>query len=151
RSANTKGWSLTQELLWRLRSSYKRQRDEERRPRATRALCFLTSEIAERVGFFEPSEWHRSPFAFRAFCLAAWRLFKALEPVGEARNPYELFSEGSRKTVSAPLKDEFEAAFKTPEKVADFTAKGLMDESLKDEFEAAFKTPEKVADFTAKG
>ena len=78
-SANKKGWSLTQELLWRLRSSYQRQRQERRRPPATRAICFLIGEIAGYASAFNPAEWHRSPFAFKAFRLAVARLLGALE------------------------------------------------------------------------
>jgi hypothetical protein len=127
RSANRRGWSLSQELLWRVRSSYKRQREEERRPPATRALCFLISELAERVGFFDVPNWHRSPFAFRAFHLAVARLLEAIEPVGSMdTNPYEIY--GNLHPGSWPTRDAARA--KAPETVADFMANGLIHEML---------------------
>ena len=50
-SAKKKGRNLTQELLWRLEWSYRKQAEEEFKPPATRAICFLIGEIAEQIAF----------------------------------------------------------------------------------------------------
>ena len=129
RSANKKGWSLSQELLWRVRSSYKRQREEERRSPATRALCFLLSELAERVGLPNIAEWHRNPFAFRAFRLALAQVLERLEPAGEIKSPpgYKRLTEAFRTHI-APKR--FAECTKTPETFADYLSKRLMMEIL---------------------
>ena len=87
-AAQKKGWNITQELLWRLRRSFNKQWEEDRRSPAVRALCFLIAELAEQVGLFLPSDWHRDPFQFRAFRLGVAELLEALEPAGEMRSPY---------------------------------------------------------------
>jgi hypothetical protein len=130
KAANKKGWSLTQELLWRVRSSYKRQREEERRPPATRALCFLISEIAERVGYYNPSKWHRSTFAFRAFRLAVGQLLETLEPTGDMKNPYRGLSEAFRQIGSPSMAEVIALNTETPESVGAHAAKTLVDELL---------------------
>jgi hypothetical protein len=131
RSANKKGWSLTQELLWRVRSSYMRRREEERRTPATRALCFLIGEIAQQAGL-TISEWHRCPFAFRAFRLAAARLLEALEPPGDLQNPYDDY-EGLLRGVlreDTLMANEMAASLKTPESLADAITGRIMHELL---------------------
>jgi hypothetical protein len=129
RSANKKGWSLSQELLWRVRSSYKRQREEERRSPATRALCFLLSELAERVGLPNIAEWHRSPFAFRAFRLALAQVLERLEPAGAIKSPggYKRLTDAFRTHI-APKR--WAECTKTPETFADFLSKRLMIEIM---------------------
>jgi hypothetical protein len=143
KSADKRGWSLSQELLWRVQSSYKRQREQERRPPATRALCFLISEIAERVGFFKISEWHRSAFAFRAFRLAVGQVFEALEPNTGMKNPYERLPEAFRQTGSPAMAEAIASTTKTPETNAAHIAKGLLSELLlrsnRSEAEAAWR------------
>jgi hypothetical protein len=131
-AADKKGWSLTQELLWRVRSSYNRQREEERRPPATRALCFLLCEITERVGFPNISKWHRSRFAFRAFRLALAQLLERLEPPGEIKYPqgYKRLSEVLRAHQQGSAADRFDAQCKTPEALADYLSEYLMDRIL---------------------
>jgi hypothetical protein len=128
-AAKKKGWSLTQELLWRVRSSYRRQREEERRPPATRALCFLISEIAVRIGFFKLSEWHRSTFAFRAFRLAVGQLLETLEPTGEMKNPFKslqkVWHQGGPGVTPLP---GAALILETPESLGAHTAKVVVDE-----------------------
>ncbi len=85
--AQKKGWSLTQELLWRLRASLS-QRSNPHRDRAGRALGFLVGDIARQISSGD-SNWHLNPFLFRAFTLAVAKLFDALAPVGEMVPPYD--------------------------------------------------------------
>jgi Arc-like DNA binding domain len=130
RSANKKGRSLSQELLWRLRSSYRTEREQERRPPASRAISFLISELAERIGSFHLSEWHRYPLVFRAFRLAAAKVLEALEPrTGDPAltlNPFALIAEADRQVFA----DETLPAHDTPESFADFVANGLIHDLL---------------------
>jgi hypothetical protein len=89
-SAHKRGWSLTQELLWRVRVSLSKER-EEHRDRAVRALCFLISEMALKYFSSEGRQlaepWQRDPFTFAAFKLAVGKLLDALQPEGELRPP----------------------------------------------------------------
>jgi hypothetical protein len=131
KSANKKGWSLSQELLWRVRSSYNKQREREEEWRSTRAICYLIGEIAKSVGYFEPSKWHRSHFAFRAFRLAVAQLLEDMEPPADAHNPYEPIIENYRKQGSKlflAIADKLAPMYKTPETTADATAKRLIEE-----------------------
>jgi hypothetical protein len=88
-AAEKRGWSLTQELLWRLRVSLSKTREDRRDP-ATRAFCYLISEVSEKVGTQggKLRTWHRDPFLFRAFRLGIAKLLESLEPAGEVRSPY---------------------------------------------------------------
>jgi hypothetical protein len=119
-SANKRGWSLTQELLWRVRSSYTRQRGEARRSPATRAICFLIANVADRLSLDRPetSAWYHDPFMYRAFRLAVGHILQALEPPGEIKNPYE-GRVRIRTGAQAPPPE-------TPEEVARDTAAGLL-------------------------
>src|SRR3974390_1784966 len=81
-AARKKGWSLSQELLWRLRVSFEKENYRDQRDPATRALCFLIAETAQRVHFNVPLEWQRNPFLFKAFKLAVATLLDALQPPG---------------------------------------------------------------------
>src|SRR5262249_16281374 len=140
RSANKRGWSLSQELLMRLHLSYAKQREERERRPATRALCFLIGELARRLGFFDG--WHRSPFVFRTFRLSVAQLLETLEPTGDADNPYEPIIENFRKFLPDNLPDSQVGqlsnrlaallangeVLKSPEALADVTAKKLMEE-----------------------
>ena len=132
KSATKKGWSLTQELLWRLNSSYKRQRERKgiRGHPAVRALGFLVSELISRVAYFDAEEWHRDPFLFRAFRLGVGKLLEALEPPGDVQGPYQdalQFFARERRFHNEGLL----ASFMTPEARADFAAKELLSELLR--------------------
>jgi hypothetical protein len=88
-----KKWSLSQELLHRLRLSFNRDRDEARDP-AMRALYFLIGEVAKQVSWppFVVSAgalpaWRSNPFLFMAFKLAVSKLLDSLKPTGEIESP----------------------------------------------------------------
>jgi hypothetical protein len=130
-SATKKGWSLTQELLYRLDSSYRRQRERDSihgKP-VTRALGFLIGELIQFVVFLDLEEWHRHPFLFRAFRLGIGKLLEALEPPGDVQGPYE---EGLEFAAHSRLLDEeMRASFMTPEARADLAAKQLLNRLLR--------------------
>jgi hypothetical protein len=82
-----RGWSLTQELLFRLQRTFDRERDERRDP-AARALCYLLAEVIATVAFnVRPRHWRSDPFAFRTMRLAFNNILDALEPPGEIQAP----------------------------------------------------------------
>jgi hypothetical protein len=106
-------WSLTQELLWRVRASLLKER-EDHRNRALRAVCFLISELGRRglsTDSYGEDPWHRDPFTFRAFKLGVAKLLDALEPPGEIR---PTFSKKWGVLRHGP--------FETPESLADYAA-----------------------------
>jgi Arc-like DNA binding domain len=116
-SAAKRGRTLTQELLWRLRLSLNRERID-RQDQVTRAICFLISDLAEKLHFRQGDNWHRDPFTFRAFKLAVAKLLDALEPSGEAVSPFAKL-EGSEVPL---LRRQAECWFKTPESAATHVA-----------------------------
>ena len=82
KAAKANGNSVTQELLSRLDASFKQDRKNYRDP-ATKALCFLFSELAERVHAGTP-DWRSDPFLFRAFKIGVTKLLNNLpEPKGK--------------------------------------------------------------------
>jgi hypothetical protein len=86
-AARKRGWTITDELVWRLRTSFNRERDEARDP-ATRAFCFLFSELARRICYREPRpNWHFDPWLFQTFKLAIPKLLDHFRPAGEMRLP----------------------------------------------------------------
>ena len=87
-AAKKKGWSLTQELLWRLRVSLNKEQEARRDP-ATRALCHLISVMGEKIYKRIPLEWRRNPFLFRAFKIGVANLLDELEPPGEIQSPID--------------------------------------------------------------
>jgi hypothetical protein len=92
--ARERGWTLTDELMWRLRNSFNREREERRDP-AIRALSYLIAELAHHVASgaymgdreFALYSWRRSPFCYRALKIAVGKLFDALEPPGPVTLP----------------------------------------------------------------
>ena len=79
-------WTITDELVWRLRNSFHQERDEARDP-ATRAFCFLFSELARRI-YGEPKpNWHLDPWLFETFRLAILKLLDHFRPAGEMKLP----------------------------------------------------------------
>jgi hypothetical protein len=122
-----RGWSLTQELLFRLQRSFDRERDERRDP-AARALCYLLAEVITTVAFnVRPRHWRSDPFAFRTMRLAFNYLLDALEPSGEIQAPTrtdkgnplaELGLPGDRLLLSQQ--------HQTPEDMARFTSEVLL-------------------------
>jgi hypothetical protein len=87
-ASKKKGWSLTQELLWRLRVSLNKQQEVRRDP-ATRAICYLISRMGEKIHKRIPLEWRRNPFLFRAFKIGVANLLDELEPPGEIQSPID--------------------------------------------------------------
>jgi hypothetical protein len=84
--ARKHGWSLTQELLSRVRASITRDRDD----RALRAIYFLVSELARKHLYTNAPDsrpWHRDPFRFKAFRLGVARVLAAIQPPGEVTPP----------------------------------------------------------------
>jgi hypothetical protein len=81
------GWSLTQELLFRLAQTFGKERDARRDP-AARALCYLLAEVITSVAFnVRPRDWRSDRFAFQTVRLAFNYLLDTLEPPGEIRAP----------------------------------------------------------------
>jgi hypothetical protein len=127
-AADKKGWSLTQELLFRAGPSYRRHRDRERQSPATRALCYLINTIAMRLDFFDPANWHRSPFAFRAFRIGVAKLLEALQPPGDD-NPYESYFEALRAGRAIRVEaTAFFGSYKTPEVLGEGIAMATIEE-----------------------
>jgi hypothetical protein len=118
-AAKKKGWSLSQELLWRLRVSFEKENYADHRDPATRALCFLIAETAQRVRLGIPVQWHLNPFLFRAFKLGVAALLDALAPTGEAKSPLPEFSKVLKANELQLLGDRLE----TPEIAAAEAAK----------------------------
>jgi hypothetical protein len=81
------GWSLTQELLFRLQRTFDKERDARRDP-AARALCYLLAEVVTAVAFnVRPRDWRSDRFAFQTVRLAFNHLLDWMEPPGEIRPP----------------------------------------------------------------
>jgi hypothetical protein len=123
-AAQKRGWSLTQELLWRARLSFTKERENRREP-AIRALCFLISEAA-RYAFESQRKLHRDRFAFRAFRLTVLKLLDALEPIGEMRSFIEYVVPEQRELPQAHW-------LKTPEGVAELNANKILQRLLEPE------------------
>jgi hypothetical protein len=140
-AAHKRGWSLTQEVLWRLRASLTRDDHEQHQDRVLRALCFLISEMArKKICTGEPwyrdahteregGQWHQDPFIFMAFRLAVAKLLEALQPPGELRRP---------RTKSRG----YFYGMDTPESLADYAAKGILSDLFYD-------TPQTTEDLKA--
>jgi hypothetical protein len=119
--AKKRNWTVTEELLWRLRGSFARE-DEERRDPVTRAYCYLISQIAGVVcaGVQLPN-WHRNPFIFRSFKLGVANFLNVVEPKGEAESPFaNLFA------PDQPMHRLFAERYKSPEGLADLAAGSVL-------------------------
>jgi len=105
---------LSQELLYRVRDSFIRERNEARDP-ALRALYYLLAEVSEAVTFPFPARpadlrplWRSDPFFFQAFRLAVGQLLDELKPTGEVKPPSIV-----------------DNVFKAPDDLADYVASGV--------------------------
>jgi hypothetical protein len=109
--AKRKPWNLSQEILYRLRWSIDKEREDRRGP-ALRALCDIISNMARaHLQTDRPdAQWHREPFTFKAFKLATAKVLDALAPPGEMSAPSSKFS----RNIFSP--------FDTPEILADYAA-----------------------------
>ena len=86
KAAKESGRSVTQELLRRVQESFDQDRKNYRDP-ATKALCFLFSDLAENVHGGTP-DWRSDPFLFRAFKIGVTKLLNNLpEPKGKIEPP----------------------------------------------------------------
>jgi hypothetical protein len=83
----TAGATVSERLLWHLRRSFNRKREEERDP-ALQGLLFLIARLAERLStaIYRADEiqsknklWRTDNFKFRAFKVAVKKLLDALE------------------------------------------------------------------------
>jgi hypothetical protein len=127
-AAKKRGWSLTQELLWRLRVSLSRGR-EDRRDAALRAIFFLITQMATQSLYTDTrgrgKPWYQDPFTFRAFKLAVAKLLDGLEPRGEISIPlYEIGSELAGHPIYSRLAGQpiYSTLIKTPEDAAEYAA-----------------------------
>jgi hypothetical protein len=128
-SARKRGWSLAQDLLWRVRVSLTKGH-EEHNDRALRALCYVISEMARKHLHTASADragewWHRDPFTFKAFRLGVANLLETLQPPGELRRP---------RTKDG----RYLYGTETPESIADYAAK----ETKSDLF---YDTPQSLA------
>jgi hypothetical protein len=130
-------WSISQELIARLRQAYVEERKNERDP-AIRALCFLIAETAHQIAgphvFDEATkteaplfDWRSNPFFFRAFKLAVAQVLDSLQPPGEVKAPQtrtSLFpnSEGATQEEADSFSARFDRSFESPEARADYAA-----------------------------
>src|SRR5262245_21185696 len=118
---------FSQELLYRLRNSFNRERDEARDP-ALRALCHLIGKAADAVTFPFPMRlpgdlgplWHSHSFLFDAFKLAVHKLLDAdeLKP-GKAKSP-------TTRQVELYFRAVVAERYQTPEALADFVVDGIL-------------------------
>jgi hypothetical protein len=121
-AAKKRGRKLTREVIWRLQVSLNRERID-RQDQVMRALCFLFTDVAEKLRlheglyFREGRKWHRDPFTFRAFKLAVGKLLDALEPSGEAKSPFVKLENSDE-----PLHQQLVEWFKTPDSAATHAA-----------------------------
>jgi len=87
-SAAKKGWSMSQEALYRIRSSYARAREDTRSPEV-RALCYLIARLANAAcGPAHNNEKERlmvNPFNFIAFKIGVVGLLDRLQPKGKPK------------------------------------------------------------------
>lgn len=120
-AAKKRGWTVTEELLWRLRGSFAREEEEKRDP-VTRAYCFLISQIADgvRAGLQLPN-WHRNPVIFRAFKFGVANLLDVVEPKGEAEPPFANLFEPDH-----PMHRLFAERYKSPEGLGDLVAGAVL-------------------------
>jgi hypothetical protein len=117
--AKHRKWTITDELVSRLRKSFIRDREEARNP-ALQALCFLFSDLASYM-FVDVSEfdWRSNPFLFRAFKIGVAKLLDTLEPRGNHdKSPLSGFIESMEK-VNPEMAKHFAEITKSPEVFAE--------------------------------
>jgi Arc-like DNA binding domain len=130
-AARKRDRTITEELVARLRSSFNRGRDEARDP-ATRAFCFLFSELARRIYVHrELPNWHFDPWLFQTFKLAIPRLLDHFRPAGEMKLP--TFWQGIRDDPGFRLgfpstKEERQRETRSPDAMADRTVQKVLAE-----------------------
>jgi hypothetical protein len=111
RAKRKRNWNLSQEILMRLNQSLDKEQEADT---ATRAICFLISQLI-RVGIRPNNNlWHRDPFLFRSFKLAVGNFLSKIEPPGEIIAPARLLTR----------------VLKTPELLAEYLSEMLFDNLL---------------------
>jgi hypothetical protein len=121
---------LSREISNRLGRSLARERDEGSDP-ATRALCFLMSEIVAKIRWASP-QWHGDPFLFKAFKIGVAKLLDEIEPKGKIQPPpmKKVADEIRKRSISKRLAEidsqwaeELVKTWQTPETIADKAVK----------------------------
>jgi hypothetical protein len=107
-----KGWSLSEEILHRLKQSFY----DERRDPAVRALSHILGVAIAIAKSTAGPDWRSDPWAFRAFKLAFGQILDDLEPPGEIR------AAATRQDVWAAgaIPVRFQLGEGTPEEMAHF-------------------------------
>jgi hypothetical protein len=145
----TEGATVSERLLWHLRRSINRKREEDRDP-PMKALCFVFAETAHQVvgvhilneesnSEMPAFDWRWTPFFYRAFKLAVGQILDALEPKGEIKRPDIRLStkaqsewakleekEGTDSAVSRFLR-----SWETPEARANYAADYILNYALR--------------------
>ena len=129
RARQASGRSLSQELLWRAKSSFDRDRGQSR-DRTLRAFCFLFSELAQVIAV-NPElvpDWRFDPWLFQTFKLAVAKLLDRFQPAGKMTLPE--FWQFVRETPDAgglpPNKEERERITESPEAMADYVVRNVL-------------------------
>jgi hypothetical protein len=122
-----KGWTLSEEILHRLRLSFDRERNEKR-DQATRALCYLLAETIAAVARNAEPNWRSDPWSFRAIKLAFDQILDALEPIGEMRARVMDQSEPYAGIWAPPGTLRFQLGGGTPEEMAHFVRDVILDQ-----------------------
>jgi len=110
RARRKRNWNLSQEILMRLNQSLDREQ-EGGYDTATRAICFLISELIQAGIRPNNDLWHRDPFLFRSFRLAVGNFLSKIEPPGKIIAP--------ARTLTSVLK--------TPQLLAEYLSEMLLD------------------------
>ena len=140
-AAKKKGWSLTQEILWRVQNSFEQDSKFSSVDPPARALTFLFEENLNWVyevcelwvtegEEHRADEWHLDRFTFRMFRIALCKLLEALEPKGEIRPPLDW------KKLAEDVEPELQ---REPKRDADLSRASL----------ASWKSPEARAEYIA--
>jgi hypothetical protein len=144
----TEGATVSERLLWHLRRSINRKREEDRDP-AMKALCFVIAETAHQVvGMHSINEnsnsesalfdWRWTPFFYRAFKLAVGKILNALEPKGEIKRP-DIRLSLAAQSEQAKLEEKegpdspalrYMRSWETPEARANYAASYILDYAL---------------------
>jgi hypothetical protein len=113
------------------------ERQDEKKDKALRALCFLIGEIARQVvvpiinaekkveGVI--FDWRSRPFFYKAFKVAVCRVLDSLDPPGEAKCPITRVELGEPN----PFMEKFAASLKSPEARGEYVAEYIV-RSLKE-------------------
>jgi hypothetical protein len=122
-AARKRGHNLTDELLWRLRLSFAKEREQRRDP-AMRALTFLIGQMAAFIPLSFVREWHKNPFMFEALKLGTAKVLDAIAPPGEIESPYKDMPKASGKSADAVNRARQDIAnrCRTPEDAAQVAA-----------------------------